>query len=163
MDDSIIKSRQQIKRDADRMYARSFGDLDDGTIYRDPCGWKTGDGSAIELQKDRFEQMAREPVPALASLVKSDEEPTVLNAWNRMQKQGFGIADTTKEIRKNLDTGDFTLPLDIIPEVFVVNPERQRRRRCRGRPCRSRQSDARRLRECHARHYRRRRVRWRAA
>jgi hypothetical protein len=119
----VVKNRQEIKKQADTLYRRSFGDLPDGTIYRDPAGWKSGDGSAIELQKDRFEQLAREPVAALNSLVAKDEEPTVLNAWNRLQRKGFGLAETTKEIRKNLDTGDWTLPLDIIPQVFVVNPE----------------------------------------
>ena len=118
----IAKSRSEIKRNADTLYRRSFGDLPDGTIYRDPAGWKAGE--EITLQKDRFEQLAREQVPALSHMVKSDHAPTILNAWNDYQRSGFGIRETTREIRKNLDTGDWTLPLDIIPEVFTVNPER---------------------------------------
>jgi hypothetical protein len=120
---SAVKTRQEIKKQADELYRRSFGDLPDKTIYRDPCGWKTG-GQTIELQKDRFKQLAREIVPELEGMVKSGEDPTVLNAWNSYQERGFGVVETTKQIRKNLDTGDFTLPLDIIPQVFVVNPER---------------------------------------
>jgi len=112
----VVKSRQEIKKHADEMYKRSFGDLPDKTIYRDPAGWKSGDGSAIELQKERFEQLAREPVADL-------DGATILEKWNELQRKGFGLAETTKEIRKNLDTGDWTLPLDIIPEIFVVNPE----------------------------------------
>jgi hypothetical protein len=122
-DTGAVRSKQYIKKNKDKLYKRSFGDLPDGTIYRDPAGWKTNDGSTIELQKERFEQLAREPVPALSDLVAKDEDPTVLNAWNTLQRKGFGLGETTKEIRKNLDTGDWTLPLDIIPEVFVVNPE----------------------------------------
>jgi hypothetical protein len=118
-----VRSKQYIKKNKEWLYKRSFGDLPDGTIYRDPMGMKTADGSAVELQKDRFEQLARDPVPALSDLVAKDEDPTILNAWNRLQRNGFGLAETTKEIRKNLDTGDWTLPLDIIPEVFVVQPE----------------------------------------
>jgi len=121
-DNSAARGKQYIKKNKDTLYRRSFGDLDDGTIYRDPAGWKTG-GEPIELQKERFEQLAREPVAALSGLVEKDEEPTVLNAWNSLQRKGFGLAESTKEIRKNLDTGDWTLPLDILPEVFVVNPE----------------------------------------
>jgi len=121
--DGAVKNRQEIKKSKDTLYRRSFGDLPDGTIYRDPCGWKSGDGEAIELQKDRFDQLAREPVAELSHMVKSGEQPTVLNAWNNYQEKGFGLAETTKEIRKNLDTGDWTLPLDIIPQIFVVNPE----------------------------------------
>jgi len=120
--DGAVKTRQQIKKNKDSMYARSFGDLPDGTIYRDPAGWKTN-GEAIELQKDRFEQLAREPVPELDHMVPDGETATVLKAWNEYQRSGFGPMETTREIRKNLDTGDWTLPLDIIPEVFVVNPE----------------------------------------
>jgi hypothetical protein len=117
-----VKSRSYIKKNADAMYKSTFGDLEDGTIYRDPCGWKTPDG--VELQKARWEQFHEKRVPALSNVVKSGEEPTVANAWNRLQANGFSVSESIKEMRKNLDTGDWTLPLDIIPEVFVVNPER---------------------------------------
>jgi len=122
-DNPAVKNRRQIQKNADTMYQRSFGDLPDGTIYRDPAGWKSGDGSAIELQKARFEQLAREEVSELSHMVPAGEKPTILKAWNEYQRKGFGALETTQEIRKNLDTGDFTLPLDIIPEVFVVQPE----------------------------------------
>ena len=120
-----VRSKQYIKKNKDTLYRRSFGDLPDGTVYRDPGGWKSGDGQAIELQKDRFRQLAEEPVRALSHMVKGTEydSPTILNAWNAYQKKGYGLVETTREIRKNLDTGDWTLPLDILPEVFVVNPE----------------------------------------
>jgi len=116
-----VKSKQYVKKNAESLYKRSFGDLPDGTIYRDPCGWKAGE--SITLQKDRFEQLAREPVAGLESMVAKDEQPTVLNAWNAYQERGFTVAETTKQIRKSLDTGDWTLPLDILPDIFVVNPE----------------------------------------
>jgi len=121
---TAVKSAQEIKKNKDQLYSKSFGDLPDGTIYRDPAGFKSGDGHPIELQKDRFEQLAREPVSGLEHMVKSGEDSTILNAWNSYQRKGFSPLETTREIRKNLDTGDWTLPLDIIPQVFVVNPER---------------------------------------
>ncbi len=109
-----VKSPQYVKKNADTMYKSSFGDLPDGTVYRDPAGWKTN-GESVELQKQRFEQLKNEPV--------FDDGSSVIEKWNELQRKGFSAADTTKEIRKNLDTGDWTLPLDIIPEVFTVNPE----------------------------------------
>jgi hypothetical protein len=122
----IAKSRAEIKKAKGTMYKSSFGDLPDGTIYRDPAGWKTpgrrGENPS-ELQKSRWQQLATEPIASLAKHVGPNEDPTLINAWNSLQQKGFDVADTTDEIRKSLDTGDWTLPLDIIPEVFVVNPE----------------------------------------
>ncbi len=115
----VVKSRQEIKKEADSLYKSSFGDLEPDTIYRDPLGWKTSGGvgqNAITLQKDRFKQLAEEPV--------FDDGSSILEKWNSLQRKGFSLQETTREIRKNLDTGDWTLPLDIIPEVFTVNPER---------------------------------------
>jgi len=108
-----LKNRTEIKKDADQMYKTTFGDLPDGTIYRDPAGWKTRDG--VELQKDRHEQLANEPV--------FDDGSSVIEKWNDMQRAGWSVEDTTQEIRKQLDTANWTLPLDIIPEVFTVQPE----------------------------------------
>jgi hypothetical protein len=118
-DSRIAKSRAEIERSHDTLFRKSFGDLDDGTIYRDPMGWKTPGGpgeETVELQKARWKQLAEEPV--------FDDGSSVIEKWNELQRKGFSVEDTTKEIQKNLDTGDWTLPLDIIPEVFVVNPER---------------------------------------
>lgn len=114
-DHGAVKSHGYIQKNHDEMFKSSFGDLEDGTIYRDPVGWKTG-GQPVELQKKRYEQFAHEPVEALGG-------KSVLEKWNELQRKGFSLTETTKEIRKNLDTGDWTLPLDIIPEIFVVNPE----------------------------------------
>lgn len=110
-----IKSKQYIKKNADSMYGQSFGDLPDKTIYRDPAGWKTN-GESVELQKDRYEQLRNEPV--------FEDGSSILEKFHEIHvEKGFDLNETTKEIRKNLDTGDWTLPLDIIPEIFVVNPE----------------------------------------
>lgn len=122
----IAKSRAEIKKSKGQMYESSFGDLPQGTIYRDPVGWKTGGRrgeNPSELQKSRWQQLATESIPALAKFVSDGEDPTLVNAWNSLQEKGFSIEKSTDEIRKSLDTGDWTLPLDILPEVFVVNPE----------------------------------------
>jgi len=109
----IVKTKGEIGRQKQSMYKSSFGDLDDGTIYRDPAGWKTPNGA--ELQKARWEQLANEPVAELGG-------QSVVGKWNELQQKGFSLEESTREIAKSLDTGDWTLPLDIIPEVFVVNP-----------------------------------------
>jgi hypothetical protein len=110
----VTKDRAEIKKSKGSMFKNSFGDLPDGTIYRDPAGFKTGE--SVELQKDFWEALTSEPIPALGG-------KTVIEKWNELQRKGFSIADTTEEIQKSLDTGDWTLPLDILPEVFVINPE----------------------------------------
>lgn len=112
---SITKSRSEIQSDRDTLYARSFGDLPDGTIYRDPMGWKAGE--SVTLQKDLWDRLANESIPELGGM-------SVVEKWNDLQQNGFTIQKTTETIQKSLDTGDWQLPLDIIPEVFVVNPER---------------------------------------
>ena len=114
----IAKSRAEIKKSKGEMYKSSFGDLEDGTIYRDPAGFKTpgrvGENPST-LQKSRWQQLAETPVAALGG-------QSVVEKWNELQEKGFTVKDTTDEIRKSLDTGDWTLPLDIIPEVFIVDP-----------------------------------------
>lgn len=119
MDSGVALNRREIKKEKDALYAKSFGDLEDGTVYRDPMGWKTPGGAGentITLQKDRWEQMCNTPAMPDGS--------TIVEKWNELQRKGFGVGETTREIQKNLDTGDWTLPLDILPEVFTVNPER---------------------------------------
>jgi hypothetical protein len=110
----VTKDRDEIKKSKDTMFKNSFGDLPDGTIYRDPAGFKTGE--SVELQKEFWEALTSKPVPALGG-------KTVIEKWNELQRKDFSIEETMSEIRKSLDTGDWTLPLDILPEVFVINPE----------------------------------------
>src|SRR6056297_1762603 len=108
----FLKSKQEIKKHKDELFAKSFGDLDDGEIYRDPLGFKTPGAvgqNAVELQKARYEQLRDEPV--------FDDGSSVLEKWDELQRKGFNVKQTTEEIQKNLDTGDWALPLDILPEV----------------------------------------------
>lgn len=112
-DNAATRDRREIKKNADTIYKNSFGDLPDGTIYRDPAGHKTEDG--VELQKARWEQLRDEPV--------FEDGSSVVQKWNELQRKGFSVSQTTNEIRKSLDTGNWALPLDIIPEVYTVNPE----------------------------------------
>lgn len=117
----VTKSRSEISKNKQSMYKSSFGDLKPGTIYRDPAGFKTPNGA--ELQKEFWDALSSRTVPELEKYVSDGEEATVVNAWNSLQRKNYSIEDTTDEIRKSLDTGDWTLPLDILPEVFVINPE----------------------------------------
>ena len=120
-----LRDRQEIKKNSEEMYKNSFGDLDDGTIYRDPLGFKTN-GQSVELQKRRWEQLANEPVTDFASPGTAGEATakSIVEKWNELQRKNYSLQDTFYEIRKSLDSGDWTLPLDIIPEVFTVQPER---------------------------------------
>jgi len=120
-DARVTKSRSEIAKEKRTMYKSSFGDLKPGTIYRDPAGFKTPNGA--ELQKEFWDALSSKTIPALEKYVSDGEAPTVVNAWNSLQRKNYSIEDTTDEIRKSLDTGDWTLPLDILPEVFVINPE----------------------------------------
>jgi len=115
-----LKSRTQIKKDADKMFKSSFNDLADMTIYRDPMGMKTpgvrGENT-VELQKEWREALKSQPIAEF-------DGQTLVEKWNSLQEDGWSVQETYREIRKNLDTGDWTLPRDILAEVFVINPER---------------------------------------
>jgi len=124
-DNPAVRSRAELKKKADTLYKNSFGDLEDGMIYRDPLGFKTG-GQSVTLQKDRWEQFAREPLADFAQPGTAGDQDamSVVEKWNELQRKNYSLQDTFYEIRKSLDTGDWTLPLDIIPDVFTVQPER---------------------------------------
>ena len=119
-----VRSRTEIKKEKDTLYKNAFGDLPDKTIYRDPLGMKTN-GEAVTLQKDRWNQLANHEVESFAnpSVAGTNEPMAVIEKWDELQRKGYSLTDTFTEIRKSLDTGDWTLPLDIIPDVFEVNPE----------------------------------------
>lgn len=110
--EQIVKSATQIKQEKESLYETTFKGVDDGTIYRDPAGWKTNGGA--ELQKSWWDDYT-EPIKELGG-------KSIIEKWNELQRKGFSLEDSTYEIAKSLDTGDWTLPLDIIPEAFIVNP-----------------------------------------
>ena len=109
----IAKSRGEVKQQKDELYKTSFGDLPDGTIYRDVWGWKADDG--VTLQKNRWQQMRDTPV--------FEDGSSIVDKWDELQKNGYSIEETHRIIKDATDTGSWRLPIDIIPEVFVVNPE----------------------------------------
>ena len=110
-----IKRGGELQKSADSMYKSSFRDLPDGTIYRDPLGMRAG--TEVRLQEKMYDARANEALPELDGM-------SVLEYFDHKQDRGFSISDTVDEIRKNLDTGDYSIPIDYIPDVFVVNPER---------------------------------------
>ncbi len=116
----IAKSRQQIKRQKGRLYKSTFDGLEDGEVYRDPMGYNTPGAvgeNTVELQKARRQQFLNEPVFADGS--------SIAEKWDELHvEKNFTLKQTAEQIQKNLDTGDWTLPVDIISDVFVVNPER---------------------------------------
>ena len=115
---------KQIIKSADnreQMYKQSFGDIEDGTLYRDVFGFKTG-GNPVTLQKDWGEQLENTTVEWDSS-VPGASRSSVLEKWNELQKKGASVKQTREIIGKSLDTLDWQLPLDIITDVFIVTPE----------------------------------------
>lgn len=102
---SHVLSKSQILAQKDSLYSNSFRDLPDRTVYRDPLGMRTG--QEVRLQEKFWEAAKKDGI---------------IEMWDDYQRKGFSVSETVREIRKNLDTGDWSLPLDFIPEVFVVNP-----------------------------------------
>lgn len=40
-----------------------------------------------------------------------------------MQRKGFSVKESLTQVKKNLDTGDYTLPSYFLPELFIVQPQ----------------------------------------
>jgi hypothetical protein len=112
----VVKSHS--KRES--AYKNSFGDFPRDTIYRDPLGFKTG-GESVLMQKE-WSEMLTEDVDWGATATGT-RHASIIEKWNELQHKGFTVKQTTEEISKALGTGDFQLPLDIIQDVFVVQPE----------------------------------------
>ena len=108
-------SRSELKRKADDIYEGCFGDLDGGTLYRDIFGWRSPNSKPVDLQRHRWKHYSEDAVFANGN--------SIIEEWNRLQSSGFSVEQTVDIMQRSLDTGDWTLPLDIIPDVFVVNPE----------------------------------------
>jgi len=118
---------RRIKKSTERKetYRKSFGDFPEETVYRDPLGFKTPGhrgSNPVAFQKDWGETLEKEVVEWSRDIPGSNRA-TILEKWNELQRKGFDIKQTTEFIQKSLDTGDWQLPLDIITDVFVVNPE----------------------------------------
>jgi len=107
------------------VYKQSFGDLEDGTLYRDPLGFKTAGRSGtngVALQKEWGEAL-RETTVKWDTSMPGANRASILDKWNELQRKGFNLRQTRDMMAKSLDTGDWQLPLDIITDVFVVKPE----------------------------------------
>ena len=113
------------KTNREAIYKQSFGDLEDGTLYRDPLGFKTPGSSGtngVALQKEWGKEL-RETTVKWDHDLPGANRASVLEKWNELQRKGFNLRQTRDMMAKSLDTGDWQLPLDIITEVFVVKPE----------------------------------------
>ena len=123
--DGVHKGHTVSKREAKDIYKRGFRDFPDEHVYRDPLGFKSS-GPAftnpIEFQKDWGRNLQDETVEWDHD-IPGPNRASVLEKWNALQRKGFGIKKSTEFIQKSLGTGDWQLPLDIIQDVFVVNPE----------------------------------------
>ena len=113
----VVKSADKRSK----VYRRSFGDLEPGTLYRDPLGLKTG-GKPVSLQKEWARDLAETEVDWNATTPGTGRS-SILAKWNELQRKGFGVQQTTDIIAKALDTGDWQLPLDILADVFIIQPE----------------------------------------
>jgi len=114
---------RRIKKSADRKdaYQKSFGDFPEETVYRDPLGINTG-GKPVTFQKDWSDKLHNEQVE-WDHTMPGPNRASIVEKWNHLQRKGYGLKQTSDMIGKSLGTGNFQLPLDIIQDVFVVNPE----------------------------------------
>ena len=119
--DRVVKN----KSNREAAYKQSFGDLEEGTLYRDPLGFQTSGPSGtnpVALQKEWGEELEN-TVVKWDSSVPGSNRATVIEKWNELQRKGANLRQTREIIGKALDTLDWQLPLDIITDVFVVKPE----------------------------------------
>lgn len=100
----FLKSPAQVNNESKDIYKGEFNDLPDGAIYWDPAGFK-----------------AKKPVNYRDELFKSQED--LVKAFDEEQKKGFSLSESIKTVRKNYDTGDWSIPVAHIPDVYVVQPE----------------------------------------
>jgi hypothetical protein len=114
---------RRIKKSADRKdaYQKSFGDFPEETVYRDPLGINTG-GKPVTFQKDWSEKLHNEQVE-WDHTMPGPNRASIVEKWNALQRKGYDLKQTSDMIGKSLGTGNFQLPLDIIQDVFIVNPE----------------------------------------
>lgn len=124
---SAAHAGRRITKSAARKqaYKQSFGDFPEEHVYRDPLGFKTPGyrgTNPITFQKDWGEKLESEEIEWDHD-VPGPNRATLIEKWNHLQRKGFNIQQTTEFIQKSLDSGDWQLPLDIIQDVFVVNPE----------------------------------------
>jgi len=125
--DALTANGRRIvsKSDRQKVYEQSFGDLQEDVVFRDPLGFSTPGTTGQNrstLQKEWSKKLHDVPVEWDTSMPGANTA-TIIEKWNELAKKGFNPRQTTEYIGKSLDTGDWQLPLDIIEDVFVVNPE----------------------------------------
>lgn len=94
-------SKEAVRANSDH---NQFNGLEEHTVYWDPLGGRVG--KPINLKQDFYEQ-----------------DRDILEKWDELMNKGYSVNGATREIRKNLDTGDWNLPTFYQPEVNVVQPE----------------------------------------
>lgn len=100
----FLKSPAKINNEAKQIYKGEFNDLPDGAIYWDPAGFKSK--KSVNYRDEIF---------------KSQED--LVKEFDEYQNKGFSLSESIKEVRKNYDTGDWSIPIAHIPDVYVVQPE----------------------------------------
>lgn len=115
-----------IRKHEDVLHKNSFrgpngNELEHKTVYHDPMGAKVG--KQWSMKQDLFD--AFKNVEIKSDLVPDND----LNLWEFIstatsKDYNWSMKDTVKEVRKNLSTGDWNLPLYFFPEVTVVTPQK---------------------------------------
>ena len=105
--DMIGKDR--INNRTKKLYRKSFGNLAPRSLYWDPLGKKTDDNKPFDLRSTMFE-----------------ESKELLEKFDELHLgKGYSPSRAIKIIQKDVvDTGQWTLPTHILPEVRVVQPQR---------------------------------------
>jgi len=100
-----FKSTSLTSKETTSLYKNTFGNIQPHEIYHDPTGARAG--RPVNKKEDLFEA-----------------EKDVIEKFNELQRKGFSVKQSIERIQKNLDTGDWSLPVYHLPEVSVVNPYR---------------------------------------
>lgn len=96
--------RKSVIGNPSKLKKSSFNDLEDGDLYHDPFGKRAG---RQVLAKSDFYDRYKE------SFEKFDE----------YQEKGFSVQESYTEVKKELDTSDWDLPIWFLPDVELVNPQ----------------------------------------
>lgn len=99
---NVQKSVMQNPKSLNR---KSFQDLEDGDLYHDPMGKRAGKSV---LAKSDFYERYEDSYKMFDELHK---------------EKGLSVMESYKEVRKSLDTTDWSMPIWFLPDVELVNPQ----------------------------------------
>lgn len=104
-----LVGENRINKGTKKLYKSVFGNLAPRSLYWDPLGKKTNDNKPFDLRSEMY-----------------DKSKELLEKFDELHiGKGFSPSESIRIIQKDVvDTGEWTLPTHILPEVRVVQPQR---------------------------------------